>query len=153
MPKFDGLSNIKIVASLGAEVLAADKNGDGVDSRGFETLVHMVNVGAAGVTLSGTDKIELELQHSDTDGSYADVTEASDVNINTGSSAGVVTEPDSNGKFATIDADAEADLVYAIGYRGKKRWSRVVIDFSGTHGTGTPISANAILSRAGISPT
>ena len=42
-----------------------------------------------------------------------------------------------NGLFQTIDANGDCNKVYAIGYVGGKRYSRVVLNFSGTHGTGT----------------
>jgi len=152
MPSFDVLSNVKVVASHGAEALSADQNGDTVDGQGFESVLHIVEIGAGGITFTTSNKVALELEESDDDSAWTDVTSANDVNVNTNSSVGVVTAPDSSGMFAEITSAAMDDMSYAIGYRGAKRYSRVVLNFSGTHGTATPISASAILSRAAHRP-
>ena len=152
MPSFDALSRVKVVASVGAEDLAADKDGDTVDGKGFHSVLHVVEIGVGGITFSGANKIELRLQDSPDDSAWTDVTDANHVNINTASSVGVVTNPGSTGIWGLIDSAAKDDMSYAIGYRGLQRYSRVVIDFTGTHGTGTPISASALLSRADSSP-
>jgi hypothetical protein len=39
-----------------------------------------------------------------------------------------------------------------IGYNGKKRYLKLLADFSGTHGTGTPMSAVAILANPKTKP-
>ena len=43
-----------------------------------------------------------------------------------------------------VDADAEAEQVYHVGYIGAKRYVRVVATLAGNHGTGTPISATVV---------
>lgn len=152
MAQRDGISGLKILKSVTPEVLSADKNGAGIDGRGFDKVTHLVDVGVGGITFSATNKIELELQDSADDSTYANVTDANHIIKNAGSQDGVVTDPDANGRFAIIDSAAKDDLRYAIGYRGPKRYSRVVVDFSGTHGTGTPISAVALQSKASFEP-
>ena len=152
MPSFDVLSSLDALKSVAPEVLSADKNGAGIDSQGFEGIVHLVDIGVGGITFTTTNKIELKLEQSDDDSTYTAVTDANHVNVNAGSSDGVVVAPDANGIFATIDGADDDDLRYAIGFRGAKRYSRVVVDFSGTHATGTPISAVALRMRPAHSP-
>lgn len=115
--------------SLDIAVRTADANGAGIDLAGFEGALVLGIVGAEGVTLSGTDKIELELEESDDDSTYTDVAAADMVGG----------EKASGGKFATFDANAEAPAVQPVAYVGSKRYIRGVANFSGTHATGTPV--------------
>ena len=149
---FDAISKVELLNLNVSAVKTADEDGDGVDNQGFESVLHFITLGISGDTLSGSVKSELKLEDSDDNSSFSAVTSADDVNINTGSSDGVVVNPDSSGIFATIDDPAEDDLVYAIGYRGTKRYSRVVYDTTGSHSNGMPMSNQAIRSRAAISP-
>ena len=115
-------SGLALDESLNAIVKDADTNCTAIDSQGFSSVMHVVNVGAPGITFSTTHKVEIELEHSDDNATFTDVT------------GGTV---DSAGIFQTIDANGDCNKVYAIGYVGGKRYSRVVLNFSGTHGTGT----------------
>ena len=121
-------SGLALDESLNAIVKDADTNCTAIDSQGFSSVMHVVNVGAPGITFSTTHKVEIELEHSDDNATFTDVTSNTDV------TGGTV---DSSGVFQTIDANADCNKVYAIGYVGGKRYSRVVLNFSGTHGTGT----------------
>ena len=152
MPNFDAISGVELLNLNVNEIKTADEDGDSVDNRGFESVLHFVTLGVSGDTLSVSVKVELKLEDSIDDVTFVAVTNADHVNINTGSSDGVVVEPDSNGIFATIDDPAEDDLVYAIGYRGLKRHSRVVYDITGSHSNGMPMSNQAIRSRPAVSP-
>ena len=130
-------NNIKLVQSLAPAVRTADANGDGVDLKGFEAAAVVVDSGAEGITLSSTNKIEFELEHSDDDSTYSDVAQADVIGVTLGS----------GGLFLTLDDNAESPQISEIGYVGSKRYLRVVANFSGTHGTGTPISAFVILGK------
>jgi len=144
MAIFDGKSSIAIDESLNAIVKDADTNCTGVDSSGFSSVTHVVNVGANGITFSTTNKVEIELEHSDDNVTFTDVTSNTDV---TGGTVGT------NGLWQTIDADADCNAVYAIGYVGGKRYSRVVLNFSGTHGTGTIFGVVGVKGRPLSAPT
>ena len=61
MAIYDGKSGIAIDESLNAIVKAADTDCTGVDSQGFSTVTHVVNVGANGITFSTTNKVEIEI--------------------------------------------------------------------------------------------
>lgn len=118
--------------SLAPAVRDSDTDGAGVDLLNYEGALVMVSVGAEGVTLSGTDKITLELEHSDDDLEYTDCAAADTVGEE---SAGVI---------KTVDAGAEAPATYSVSYVGGKRYVRPVLNFAGTHGTGTPTAAHVI---------
>lgn len=137
----DLANNIKLVQSLAPAVRTADANGDGVDRQFYEGVTIVVDTGAEGITLSGTNKIEFELEHSDDDSTYSDMS-SSDVNGTLGS----------GGLFLTLDADGETPQISEIEYIGSKRYVRVVANFSGTHGTGTPIGASVILHKPRHAP-
>ena len=124
----DGKSGLAFDESLNAIVKDADTNCTAIDSQGFSGVVHIVNVGAPGITFSTSNKIDIELEHSDDNVTFTYVTSNTDV---TGGTVGT------NGLWQTIDANGDCNAVYAIGYVGGKRYSRVVLNFSGTHGTGT----------------
>jgi len=124
----DGKSGLAFDESLNAIVKDADTNCTAIDQQGFSSVTHIVNVGAPGVTFSSSVKIDIKLEDSDDNSSFSAVT------ANTSVTGGTV---DSNGIFQTINANGDCNKVYAIGYVGGKRYSRVVLDFSGTHSTGT----------------
>ena len=153
---FDAISGLSIVTTnipAAKSGSGTTETGDTVDGRGFNENVHIVQFGAEGDTLTGSLKLELILQESDdVSSNFAVVTDANDVNINANSYDGTVTEPDSSGIFATIDDAAEADKVYAIGYRGTKRYSRVLSTKTGNHSTGTVAAMLALRKRSAVSP-
>lgn len=134
-------NNIKLMQSIAPVAASADANGTGVDTQGFENVAIVVDTGIEGITLSGTNKIEFELEHSDDDSTYVDAS-SSDVNGTLGS----------GGLFLTLDANAETPQISEIEYLGTKRYVRVVANFSGTHGTATPISAFVILGKPRHAP-
>ena len=144
MAIFDGKSGIAIDESLNAIVKDADTNCTGVDSKGFSSVTHVVNVGANGITFSTTNKVEIELEESDDNVTFTDVTSNTSV---VGGTVGA------NGLWQTIDADGDCNAVYAIGYVGGKRYSRVVLNFSGTHGTGTIFGVVGVKGRPLSGPT
>ena len=125
---FDLKNNIKLVESLNAIVKDADTDCTGIDTQGANSAMVMVNVGAPGITFSGTNKVDIKLEDSADNSSFTAVTNN---NFVTGGTV------DSNGIWQTIDADGDCNAVYGIGYVGPQRYYRVVLDFSGTHGTGT----------------
>ena len=125
---FDLKNNIELVECLNAIVKAADTNAAGIDTQGFNSSMAIVNVGAPGVTFSTTHKVDIRLQDSSDNSTFADVTDNTYV---TGGTVG------GTGIWQTIDADGDCNAVYGLGYVGPERYYRVVLDFSGTHGTGT----------------
>ena len=60
----DLANNIKLMQSIAPAALDADANGTGVDTQGYENVAICVDTGVEGISLSGTNKIEFELEHS-----------------------------------------------------------------------------------------
>jgi len=128
----DLANNLIAVQSLAPAVRTADANGTGVDLQGFEGAMVIFDIGAEGDTLSGSVKVDVKLEHSDDDSSYSAVVSNNDI------TDGSI---DSNGIWATFDDNAESPAVVSIGYVGGKRYVRAVADFTGSHSSGTPMSA------------
>ena len=125
---FDLKNNIELVESLNAIVKAADTNCTGIDTQGFNSSMVIVTVGAPGITFSTSNKVDIKLEVSSDNSTFTAVTNN---NFVTGGTV------DSSGIWQTIDANGDCNAVYGIGYVGPERYYRVVLDFSGTHGTGT----------------
>lgn len=122
---------------------SADTTPVAVDLLGYDSAEVLLDIGAGGITFSGTNKIEFVLTHSDDDSTYSNVTDADMLGI-TGISSGIIK--------SLVAAHATAS-VYRYGYRGNKRYLKLLADFSGTHGTGTPIGASVLRMRPHYTPT
>jgi hypothetical protein len=120
---------------IGAAVLAADNTPTAVDLQGYDACEILLDIGVGGITFSGTNKIEFKAEHSDDNSTWSNVADADMLGV-TGISTGIIK--------SLIAAHAAAGA-YRFGYKGGKRYIRLTADFSGTHGTGTPIAASALL--------
>lgn len=143
-PMRDLTNNLAVRPVVNPAVLSTDTNGTGIDLQGFDGVDIIAALGAQGVTLSGSVFIDFILQHSDDNTSFAAAADADIIGAVITSGSGI---------FARIDANAKAARSYSVGYRGSKRYVRVVVDFTGTHGTGTPISVTALCGYPVLSPT
>lgn len=136
-------SLVKAQLGTGAVTLTtSDVNGTVVDTQGFNSLFFVINVGANGGTLNGSNKVDFKLQH----GNASDLSDAVAV-ATVGESGG--TTIDSNGIFATVDAAGEVSTTYKVAYTGSKRYVRVVSDVTGT--ISLPVSITALLGD-GLAP-
>lgn len=135
-------SNMMAVVAIGAAVLAADNTPGALDLQGYDGAEMVLAIGAGGITFSATNKIEFVLTHSDDDSTYTNVADADMLGVSSISS-GIIK--------SLVTAHASAG-VYRFGYRGGKRYLKLLANFSGTHGTGTPIAATLIKGRAMIQP-
>ena len=122
------------VVVIGAATLSADNTPSAIDLQGYDSATLLLQIGIGGITFDGTNKIEFVLTHSDDNSTYTNVS-ATDL---TGASA--PTTVTSGIIKSLIVAKAAAD-VSEYGYIGSKRYLKLLADFSGTHGTGTPICA------------
>lgn len=136
-------NNMRTVTSLVPATRTADANGTGVDTTGYESVELVVPLGLSGDTLSGSVKLDLEVEESDDDSTYTDVAEADLI----GATSGTTT-----GNFGTIDAAAEDEKIYRVGYRGRKKYVRPVLNFTGTHTNGIPCAAMVVLGNPRHAP-
>lgn len=125
---------------------SADINGANFDKTaqpGFEALTMEVSLGVSLDTLSGSVRIDLEMEESDDGSVFTNVANA-DIVVPDATQKG--TEGD--GVWQVVDDAAEDDKVYKADYIGHKQFARVVVNFVGTHTNGTPLSASYVAGRA-----
>lgn len=139
----DLISNISVTKALANAVRTADANGVTVDTQGYGSCVFSANVGASGDTLSGSVKAELELEHSDDGSSWSDCANADLSTAVTGTNLGT---------WAVIDDPAEDDVEVTVAYVGSKRYARAVLNLTGTHTNGIPVSIVAVLGHPHKAP-
>ena len=140
---YDLSNSISPAVSLAAAVRSAAANGTGVDLQGYNSAAILVDVGAEGDTLSGSVYFEISLEHTDDDSTYTDCAQA-DIVDGTIASGGIFLKLD-----GTTGGDPDtAGGIFRVGYRGGKRYVRVVIAKTGTHSNGTPIGAMVVRGNA-----
>lgn len=137
-------SNLSVATLIGAATLSADNTPASVDLAGFESAEVLLAIGVGGITFSGTNKIEFVLTHSDDDSTYSNVTSA-DILGESGTISG--------GIIKSLTAAHGTASSYRFGYKGGKRYLKLLADFSGTHGTGTPIAAIVVKGDPRVAPT
>lgn len=131
----DLFNNVAVVEVLPPAAMSADNVPAALDLAGFRSAVLLLHVGIGGITFTGSNKIEFKLTHSDDDATYEAVT-ADDVDgVGSVGAGGIVKSLTSEHAAASLDK---------IGYVGGKRYLKLLADFSGTHGTGTPIAATLV---------
>lgn len=145
-------SNVKAVSHIIENVSTTQTPTNGVDLKGFDSAEFVIHVGTVtNIANSPQPSWAFKLQDSADDSTFADVTDSNFVLV--GSAQSPLAAPNSStGVFLTIDAAAEDDKIYRVGYVGPKRYVRVVATAANTPG-GTPLSVAAILGHAGQTPT
>jgi hypothetical protein len=132
----------RTVIALAPAARNADNTSDAIDIRGFRSVLLQIAVGIGGITFSGTNKVEYKLQHS-LNGTDFDAVAQRDVSGVTVTGAGIVR--------ALIAAHATPSIV-PVGYIGGRPFLRLFTDFSGTHGTPTPMGALVLLADPNLGP-
>jgi hypothetical protein len=140
----DLYNKTKVLAALEPAVATGDINGDSIDTRGYESCVLVAQLGQTGDTLSGSVKVEFEVEESDDASSWTDVADADLLNYVDGTN---------DGCFAVVDSNSEDDAVFVTGYRGYKRYVRIVANLTGTHTNGIELAGVAILGHPHGAPT
>lgn len=125
-------NNIVVVEAIAPEVLTDDNTPAAIDLQGYESAALAIHVGVGGITFTTTNKVEFKLTHSDDDSTYTAVDVDDVEGLSSVAEGGIVK--------SLIEAHAAA-TVTQFGYIGGKRYLKLLADFSGTHGTGTPMSA------------
>lgn len=131
---YDMHTNTTLKTLIGAATLSADNTPPACDLLNQRRVEIVLGIGAGGITFDGTNKIEFKLTHSDDNSTYVNVTDADMLGV-----SGI-----SNGIIKALTAAHAAAAFYRYGYIGDKRYLKLLADFSGTHGTGTPIAAVAV---------
>lgn len=135
-------TNLGAIAVFGPVVLDADNTPAAIDIGNYGGAIILLHIGIGGITFSTTNKVEFKLTHSNDNSSYSDVAQG-DVSGVTVATGGIIK--------SLIAAHAAASLT-KVGYHGGKRYLKLLADFDGTHGTGTPISAIVIGGEPFIAP-
>lgn len=142
MADYSDTFKTKSVVALTPDSYDADNTPAAIDTLNWRGVTIRTNVGIGGITFSTTNKVEFKLTHSEDDVTY-DAVEATDVVMPYGETLG------SGGIIRSlIAAKAAADTVaHQVGYVGKRRYLKILADFSGTHGTATPMAITVDLSH------
>jgi hypothetical protein len=135
-------SNTRRLVAIGNAVLAADNTPANLDLQGYDAAEILLDIGVGGITFTTTNKIEFVLTHSDDGTTFTNVT--------TDDMLGVTVA--SGGIIRSLVAAHAAAAVYRYGYKGGRRFLRLLADFSGTHATGTPIAASVLLAHGHDDP-
>lgn len=131
-------SALLAVAAFGPVVLAADNTPAAIDLQGYNSAEILLAIGIGGITFDGSNKIEFKLTHSDDDATYSAV----DIDDMLG-----LASVGSGGIIKSLVAAHAAAAVYRFGYKGGKRYLKILADFTGTHGAGTPLAAIVLKSN------
>lgn len=125
-------SDMAIAIAIGAAALAADNTPPAIDLQGYNAAEILLAIGVGGITFDATNKIEFKVTHSDDNVTYVPVVIGDVLGVASVGTGGIV---------KALTAAHAAAAAYRFGYKGGKRYLKLLADFSGTHGTGTPISA------------
>lgn len=137
------INSMKITTAIPPAAYGADNTPVVIDRAGFASVSFAIHVGAGGITFTGTHKIEFVLEES-YDATDWFAVRAKDI-------VGPKLTADDGIVLALKTAHADPSVT-KVGYIGDARHTRLRADFSGTHGTATPLSAVAILGRPSHAP-
>lgn len=137
----DALSHTSIAKVVGPVTLSADNTPASIDLQGFRSAMIHIDVGVGGITFTGTNRIDFILSHSDDDVTFTPVTDEDIEGVTV-----------ANGILLSLTAAHAAATSYLRGYVGGRRYLRCLVDFGGTHATGTPIAVNIIRGHPTIAP-
>ena len=127
----DIFNAVKKEQILDPAVATATVTSSACDLQNYESADFSVSFGESGDTLSGTVKWDCKLTECDTEGgSYTDVAAADIIGA-------------SSNAFGLVDAAADDDEIYTLGYKGTKQFIKVVVTGTGTHTNGTIIGIYA----------
>lgn len=131
----DLISNLGVVFAIPPAAYDADNTPAAVDLLEFDSALIAIQVGVGGITFSGTNKVEFKLTHSDDDSTYEAVTIDDVQGVDSVGTGGII---------KALTAAHASPTVTKVGYVGNRRYLKLLADFSGTHGSPTPIAAAVI---------
>jgi hypothetical protein len=125
-------SDLAAVVAIGNATLSADNTPAAIDLKGYNAAEILLAIGIGGITFDATNKVEFKLTHSDDNSNYVAVAAADVLGVASVGTGGII---------KALTAAHAAAAAYRFGYVGAKRYLKLLADFSGTHGSGTPIAA------------
>ena len=129
------LAQTLAAASFGS----ASVSGTTVDTKGYDNITFITDVGVCGDTLApGTTQLQFIMQESETDvdGNFAAVSAADMEGEVSGTTAGEMA--------LLVDEDTDDAQVYTVAYKGNMRYVRGRLVKTGTHSTGTFASVTVV---------
>lgn len=123
--------NVSSALLIAPSTPTADTTPVGVDLLGFRAAMVMLFIGVGGITFTGANRIDFVLEHSNDNAAWAPVAQ-SDVVGATVATGGII---------RTLNAAKAAADIQELSYIGGRRYVRLTADFSGTHASGTPMTA------------
>lgn len=135
----DWAHNFGAVSAVDPAVVVADPAPITVDRSGYDAVTFVLMLGVGGIAFTAANRIDFIMEHSD-DGQIWDPVDATNVLDAVPDQAGVVLSQRSAHPAATVHR-----FGYVDGTIGDRRYVRLRPAFAGTHGTGTAISALAVL--------
>jgi len=136
-------SHLAVAVAIAAATYSEDNTAAAIDLQGYNSAEIVLAIGAGGITFSSTNKVEFKLTHSDDDTTYEAVT--------SGDMLGLA-EVATGGILKALKAAHATAAAYRFGYRGGRRYLKLLADFGGTHGTGTPIAGLVLLGHGSDLP-
>lgn len=128
-------SHISVDTAIVPAVVAADTTPVTIDLVDFDSAELVIQVGIGGINFDATNKVEFKLTHSDDDATYTGVEDGDVLGVEAIGAEGIV---------KSLIEPHPAAAAYRVGYVGGKRYLQLVADFSGTHGSPTPLAAVAV---------
>ncbi len=117
-----------------------------IDTAGYHSVALLIAIGIGGITFSGTNRIDFQLQESDDGSTWANV--AATELTGPGAPSSV-----SGGIILSLTAAHAAATLTRVGVISGRRYLQLTPVFGGTHATGTPLAAVAVLGNPEIMPT
>lgn len=137
MPNREIYSTVAASQALVFASRTATADSSGVDLQGFESAMFVCNIGAPGITLSGVNRIGFQLQESDDNVNFTDV---------------VAADTHNGEALVEFTSNANASAAAVLSYKGFRRFARVRVIYTGTHGAGTIVGVNALRGHAAVAP-
>ena len=136
----------KLSFLIAPATLAADNTPAAVSIERYECARVIVGVGVGGITFDATNKLEIKLREGDgTVGNHTAV-DSSSILMPSGLTLG------SGGIIRSLVAAHAAATIYEYDYIGAQTYLSALADFSGTHGTGTPLFVALLQFRGALNP-
>lgn len=140
-------SAMALIDVYGPISAAADNTPAAIDLKGYNAAEILLGIGIGGITFDDTNKLVFELGHSDDNVTYVAVTDADMLGV-----TGIVAGTTGFGVIKSLVVAHAAANNYRFGYRGGKRYLKWLNNFSGTHGTATPLHVLVAAMHAAVQP-